>query len=107
MSNYMESAFASHEAQAREIVHQDTWGHMAPKKGHEYTGKIVFTHGEYGDITVIRTEFLSLGSSPWFYEDLHNFVGDQDTEEGEVYVFKGMYCNNKFKGNVEKLNLKT
>lgn len=63
-----------------EAVLQDTWGHLAPKE-FLYSGFILFTHGCHGDITLIDWEFKSpdgeeLASSPWFYSDIHEMVGD-------------------------------
>jgi hypothetical protein len=60
----LQEAFAPIEAVYREAVLRDTWGHLAPEPGRKYAGTILFTHSEYGDITVIRTDFPGLPDSP-------------------------------------------
>lgn len=78
-------------------VMQDTWGHLRPEPGCKYPGEIVYTLGEYGDITVIRSDFGDFSGGPWFAEDESNFVCDQieDTPRGSVFRWRGYY--QKFK----------
>ncbi len=72
-------------------VMQETWGHLAPEPGKTYTGTVVFTNGCFRDLTVITCEFADLPDSPWFYDTLHNWLLDQEPEEGKVYRFTGTY----------------
>lgn len=73
-------------------VMSDTWGHLAPEKGRTYHGTILFTHGEYGDIVPIKARFDDLPDSPWFFDDLNDFLFGLDTQAGTVYRFEGSYC---------------
>jgi len=83
-------------------VRQDTWGHLKPKDHTSYEGFILYTLGEYGDLVVIQSDFGGLDSSPWLYEDIHDFIGDNGEEDGHVYLWQGTYSRNrggkKFRG---------
>jgi hypothetical protein len=81
---------------AAEIM-ADTWGHLKPKKDKTYFGWILYTRGEYGDIVSIGSYFTGLASSPWYYEDLHDFLGDNSEEHGHIYIFEGTYCRSRTK----------
>lgn len=52
----------------------DTWGHLAPVPGKQYSGYILFYYGAYGDTTVINDDFPDLPSSPWYYDDMYDYV---------------------------------
>lgn len=75
-------AFAPAMRDHQERVLIETWGHLAPEKGRVYTGWVVFTHGTFGDITVIDFSLEDLQSSPWFHSDLHDFIGTQIDKKG-------------------------
>lgn len=97
---------------------KDTWGHLAPKKNKTYRGRVVYAIGCFGDDklnpTVIDYDFGDLASSPWFYEALHEFLGDGDApngydghsymigglrnDEGCVYEWTGTMRNYNFTG---------
>lgn len=71
-------------------VMRDTWGHLDATPGVRYPGTILFCHGEYGTSVVISSDFGDeAGYGPWFYEGLHDWLFDQDTEAGNVYRFTG------------------
>lgn len=79
-------------------VMEDTWGHLRPQPGCRYPGEIVYTLGEYGDITVIRSDFGDFAGGPWFAGDESDFVSDQikdGTPRGSIFRWKGYY--QKFK----------
>ncbi|MFA7519595.1 hypothetical protein [Shewanella sp.] len=87
----------------KEKVMQHTWGHLAPKKAKSYHGEIVFVLSEYGDYTPISTHFDGLDDSPWFFQDMLDFIADNAQEHGVIYRFSGEYRNHHFKGIVLKL----
>jgi hypothetical protein len=76
-------------------VMQETWGHLAPVPRLAYQGTILFAHGAYGDLVIIRADFPDLPDSPWFFDDLNQFVDSWLTEAGKLYEFSGTYT--KFK----------
>lgn len=88
-------AFAEHEDLARAQVQAATWGHLAPELGRAYAGTMLLAHGEYGydGLVPVRTRFEDLPDSPWFYDDLCEWLCDtqQRTEPGEVYRWVGTY----------------
>lgn len=95
------------ERKKKEVM-EDTWGHLAPVKDQVYGGYILYTIGCYGDITCIQTHFRDLNDSPWFYEDLHSWMGtDLDGEQqGVIFLFLGSYCRyraHKFIGVTQKM----
>lgn len=89
---------------------EDTWGHFGAAPG-KHDGWILFTHGTYGDLTVIDVDFGdAAGYGPWFYEGIHSWLCYQDTKPGKVYRFKGWYraCKNgahQFVGKVREAPL--
>lgn len=88
-------------------VMQETWGHMAPNPNREYTGSVLFTHGAYGDLTAISVDFDGLDDSPWFYEHLHDWFVNLDTEPEKIYRFGGTYCSDRatrFVGAIDAVN---
>lgn len=107
--NYMATAFAPAEARYKDAVMAHTWGHLAPKAKTTYPGYIIATYTEYGCIEAIKNDFVGLESSPWFFDDLNDFLGhltdekrDADfnklpptIEQGSVVRFDGTY--RKFK----------
>jgi hypothetical protein len=100
-------AFIPAEIEYRNQIATDTWGHLAPKKGKTYPGRIVYAVGCFGDDPLnplpIFCEFDGLDSSPWFYNALIDFISGQENEEGCIYEFKGTFRNYTFKGQIVKL----
>lgn len=101
----MAEAFAPIEARNREIIKQNTWGHLAPKKNKSYQGRVVYAVGCFGsdnlNPTVIYCEFKGLDSSPWFFDALMNLVQDVNPslrKEGFVYEWTGTFRNYVFRG---------
>lgn len=122
MSNYMEEAMRPATERYRQQVLQRTWGHLAPKRGVLYRGRIVYVCGVFNsgylNPTIIFCDLRSrkygeLSSSPWFYEAVHDFVAGISWkperehpprkghgEEGCVYEWTGYFKNYEFVGTV-------
>jgi len=100
-------AFQPAVAAHRERVMFETWGHLAPKKGKTYKGRVVFAVGCFGsddlNPTAIVCEFEDLDSSPWFFDVLQDFLYENRGEAGCVYEFNGTFKNYKFKGQIKTL----
>lgn len=100
-------AFIPAEIEYRAQVMANTWGHLAPKKGKTYRGRIVYAVGCFGsdhlNPTAIVSEFEGLDESPWFFDALTEFIGEQGGEPGCVYECKGTFRNYEFKGSVRCL----
>lgn len=121
MANYMEEAFAPAEAHYRNEVLKHTWGHLAPVKGIEYRGHIVFAVGCYDNDhlnpTVLECGFKDadgddLDDSPWFYDAMTDFLGEfveiddgGKAKTGGVYRWDGTFRNFKFRGKLRRLKL--
>ena len=76
-------------------VMQDTWGHLAPEPGTKYEGYLTFAHSDYssqGSI-IIEARFEGLDDSPWFFQDLNDYIADKTKDEkgGAVFRFDGTY----------------
>ena len=104
----LQEAFAPIEADNRARVEAQTWGHLAPVAGRLYPGTILFAESEYGDVVVIRADFTDLPDSPWFYDDMYDFIWSQETEPGGLYQFSGSYQKDEnaayeFDGAVEPM----
>ncbi len=107
------SAFEEHEAVYREVALRDTWGHLSPQPQHKYSGHILFSHTSYGYFVVINDEFEELDNSPWYYDDLHDFINKwlaKNGKAGNIYRFDGTYVkfkneNYRFSGKVKRVNL--
>lgn len=100
----MADAFAPAEAKYKAEVMAATWGHLAPKPK-KYEGTILFAHGEYGDLVPLRAAFHGLPDSPWFFDDMTDWIFEQKTEEGKIYLFVGSYT--KFKNGNCRFSGKT
>lgn len=73
-------------------VMQDTWGHLRAEPGVRHHGTIVFAESPFGGVRVIlASEFGDAGCGPWFYQQVHDWLSDQDTEPGKLYTFTGSY----------------
>ena len=87
-----------------------TFGHLAPKPETTYKGFILFTLTTFGDTCIIEFEFENLNASPWFNQDLIDFIANYtdklpDEKYYGVFRFDGEYNKYKngefnFKGNV-------
>lgn len=89
-------------------VMQETWGHLAPKRSRSYKGSIVFALGCFGDLAVVEVDFAGLPDSPWFHEDMHRWIWDQNPEAG-IYRFAGTYRRNRanqFVGDLQALDVR-
>ena len=96
----------------QETVMKNTWGHLAPIKTKKYYGFIIFTLGEYRNYCCIKSDFKNLNSSPWYYDDLNNFMYKQSLKKptGYVYKFIGYYIkfkndNFRFTGKIKRIKL--
>jgi len=87
----MEAAIAPSEAKYKAQVEEMTFGHLNPKPGSKQNGWIVWAVGVHG------TEVIdySFGASPEMYDDIHDFMSNQDHLETGVYRWDGWY--KKFK----------
>lgn len=105
----MAEAFAPWEADYKAKVMGATWGHLSPKARQEYRGSILFAHGAYGDLVPLRADFRDLPDSPWFFQDMLDFIVGSKTKPGGIYEFVGTYTKRKngshhFKGRtVERM----
>jgi hypothetical protein len=95
------------EAKYHAEIQAMTWGHLAPKRNRIYEGRIVFAIGCFGNDplnpTALFCEFAGLDSSPWFFDEMVNFLSEQDNEAGCVYEFVGTFRNYEFKGQIRTL----
>lgn len=112
MSNYMEAAFAPAEAKYREAVLQQTWGHLAPRRNKKYHGRIVYSFGVFDsghlNPTVLVCALADLDSSPWFYDNLHEFLDKEapkvEDNVGKVFEWKGYFRNYRWCGTFRQLH---
>lgn len=74
-------------------VMQDTWGHLYPEPGSKHYGEMLVTHGDYGDLTIIRSDFPTIEGSPQrFHVEQTIFDKWKMFDEGKVYRIKcGMW----------------
>jgi hypothetical protein len=105
------------EVRYQDQVLSQTWGHLYPKDNNKHDGFILFCHACNGDITPIDYDFKDIDSSPWFYQDLNNFLYDKVVkngktllEQGHVYKFVGTYTkfknqNCRFSGQVTMIKI--
>lgn len=85
----MVDAYAERKA---EEVMRDTWGHMDANPGTRYRGEIVYAEGAFGgERVILASEFGNAGFGPWFYQGIHGWLCQQETEPGRLYQFKGTY----------------
>jgi len=92
------------------FVTNQTFGHLAPEHRKVYDGFIVFTYGEYGDIVVIKSDFKGLPDSPWFFDNMLDFVNKKAKKQGTVYKFVGTYMmfkngRGRFSGKVKNVKI--
>lgn len=111
----MASVCAQIEADGRNRVRHETFGHLAVEPGcAPYPGTVLFIHGAYGDLSCVESEFPGVQDNPWFYGALQEYIwsrvkGDGvASEAGRVYRFTGTYRMFKngvgrFSGKVKKI----
>ena len=90
-------------------VEQETWGHLAAKKGQSYKGYMIYAHSAYGDIVLIDAHFENLNDSPWLFESMQDFIAENG-ERGGLYRWSGYYKllkkgNSCFDGFIQKIEL--
>ena len=97
--------FAPIQARNFEIVRQDTWGHLAPKKNKSYKGTILFAISGFGGCSknpvLIDYDFKELDSSPWLYDAVKDLLFDrsEELETGKVYKWDTTFRNYHFYGS--------
>jgi hypothetical protein len=107
----MHEVFQEVDAEYRNRVMHNAFGHLAPKLGRPYKGWMTFCITCFGDIVVIDFEFKNLSSSPWFHQNAHDFVYEQAKDkEGKVLKWTGVYRmytdgTYKFDGPVEEVKI--
>lgn len=101
----MANVFAPIDAYNREVISQNTWGHLAPIKNKTYKGTILFSKSEYcsGSITLIATKFQELDSSPWFYDSVYDYLRSLPLQEGTVYTLAATFRNYRWWGTPNKI----
>lgn len=88
----LEDAFAPVEAYNRAVMQLRTWGHLAPEPSRKYQGCIIVAQGCYGDLIVVRDNFDGLPNSPWYYDDLSDFLMSLPPGlKTGLYQFRGWY----------------
>jgi hypothetical protein len=92
--HYMERAFAHMEALNREIVRQQTFGHLYPETGVKHYGTLLFCETEYGECVLIKTTFPTLSGGPWEYDDFNDWISNyikHNPDGGAILEFGGYY----------------
>lgn len=74
----------------RQSVMQDTWGHLAPKKGRSYKGYMIWAYGGWGEIVLLDAAFTNLNDSPWLFEAMQDYIGEHLDGEG-IYKWEGQF----------------
>lgn len=75
-----------------EAVREDTWGHLRPRPDVWHPGVIVFAESAFDGRVILHADFGdAVPDSPWFYEQLHEWLDEQDAETGRLYTFTGRY----------------
>lgn len=103
------SAFESVEASNYNLIMNQTWGHLGAEVGKHY-GHMIFCVGQYGDLTIISSDWGTAGQSPWLLDAENEFM-DKDCElEVGVYRVDGYYQmykngNSKVCGKIKRIPL--
>lgn len=90
MSSF-QSACEEYMLVLKDKVLSQTFGHLYPKDNRPHVGHLVFTIGGYGDITPIDASFKDIDDSPWFYDDMQDYISKSKFKRGNIYVFVGTY----------------
>ena len=79
----------------REQVYAETWGCLAPKKNVTYKGWIIFSKSNFysRNNPIVDFEFKGLGSSPWLFQKLEEYIFDLDLPKGVVYKMNITFRN--------------
>jgi hypothetical protein len=75
-------------AESKQLVMQDTWGHLAPEKNKSYKGSILFCKSAFGggNTSLIDFNFAFLDSSPWLYDFIEEHIQNiSNSEDGGIY----------------------
>jgi hypothetical protein len=94
----------------RSKVMNDTWGHLRSTPNVKHFGTIIFAAGTFGERIIISLDFgEEAGSRPWFYDQIHEWLWQQETKQGHIYRFKGYFfednqSNYTFEGNVKTIS---
>ncbi len=97
------------ERKKRQVM-QDTWGHLAPKKGKSYKGYMIWAYGGWGETVLLEANFKRLSDSPWLFAAMQKYIGEHLDGEG-LYRWEGQfskldsdtYC---FGGKIKRLDFK-
>jgi hypothetical protein len=95
------NALFEYELAEKRKVTEQTFGHLAPRKGTCYPCTMVFAHTCYGKWEVIKS---NLPASPWMFEAEQEFIGEVAQDIG-VYKFTGIMTNYIFKGKIERIKI--
>lgn len=70
----------------KNVVMNDTWGHMFPEPGSKHEGYLIIACGEYGENIIIQSNFPTLNQhgSPQQFELEHSIFDRIKIESGEV-----------------------
>jgi len=105
-------AFAPIEQHNKAVVMINTWGHLAPKRQKKHKGFVLFTCTAYGQTYNIDNEFETVEDSPFFFEDMENYIHNYSNELPKnsygIFKFEGHYIkfkngNGRFTGKVTKI----
>lgn len=98
----MENLVDAYAERKYQEVQEDTFGHLKPKKNQKYNGWMLWAYSVYGDIVLIDAAFNGLGDSPWLFQAMQDFIGENIPETG-VFRWKGVFENYCFVGNIKLL----
>jgi hypothetical protein len=89
-------------ADQKEVVINQTFGHLASVPGRVYFLTAWWASSEGGVTTLIKTDLGDLLESPWLFMDLMKFIGDyaEKVPQGTLWKFTGAY--RKFKNGRAK-----
>jgi len=75
----------------KHIVMADTWGHLYPEPGSKHYGEMIISVSEYGDESIVKTDFPGLDNSPMRYALEQTIFDLFDMEPGVYKVQCGMW----------------
>lgn len=80
-------AFAPYEAEHKNRIITETFGHLFPKPSTEpIRGMVRVAQTAYSGAVIIELE-IDIPDSPWWYTAIHDFISDYELEYGKVYQF--------------------
>lgn len=81
---------------------ENTWGHLYPKPGTKYPGKMLIAVGEYGDEMIVKSDFINLECSPQRHELEHSIFDKINFEPGVYQILCTLWfyktCNETYLG---------